>query len=300
MWVIANTRAQRLDWPQATRTAVTSRYALHMPDWSPDGRLIAVTSANHNGTGEIFVVSVTDNAYATIGNVGRRGDLKWSPDGNQLIGYNWNGLSTLTYPGLEAGPRIAGSQADWSPDGEQLVIYLPGTPAPYGTPTRLVVTDLEGNDLTELLVDSERYYNYGGLSWSPASNLIALSGGRWTIDSSPHRHIRIINPDTAQTTLLIDSPADEFSPSWSPDGDWLIYIAREIYAYEAVGTVIFARADGSCTIPALGATSLFGVAWSPDGTRLAITQGEHLYIVDIVLAFGEAFGDLNALCGNRQ
>ena len=70
---------------------------------------------------------------------------------------------------------------------------------------------------------------------------------------------------------LTRSPADEYSPAWSPDGEYLAYV----YEYRNDGAIYIIEANGRNPrrlldiSPTLMNSSL---AWSPDGATLALTK----------------------------
>ena len=94
--------------------------------------------------------------------------------------------------------------------------------------------------------------------------------------------IWVMDADGSSKTNLTDTPAaDEFYPSWSPDGTHIAYGrisnggAPEIWVMKADGTR--QRDLGLCP----GSVACGKLAWSPSGQRVAYVQGTDLYIADL-------------------
>lgn len=112
------------------------------------------------------------------------------------------------------------SGAAWDPDGSGIVFtrYFPGTEGPdsggRGEVIRLDLSTGTERQLTEL-----GGYN-GGLSYSPdGSNITfhrAADGGS---------ELWIMNADGSNPRALTDTNIDEYSPEWSPDGQWIAFTA---------------------------------------------------------------------------
>jgi Tol biopolymer transport system component len=290
---------QGLKWQSAKAVNLPADLPILWLDWSPDGNLITVARGYTNHTsGQLSIVNLADRSYSNVSNQYLYSQPKWSPEASALLMNGDDGLAILSYPEFQTGPRIQGLSADWSPTGEYLAIFHSGSPL-RDWPSRLVVADLDGNILVELFEDPvERYDEFGGMDWSGSNNKIAFSYG--SIASGDgidlRRNIYLADPDIGKTRLLIDDETDKLSPSWSPDGEWLVYVARDEYGVRSSATIMFARHDGLCIVPGLSGNWLTGVDWSPDGTKLAVTHGHRLYVMEIDAALGTAYSDLDRLC----
>lgn len=84
------------------------------------------------------------------------------------------------------------------------------------------------------------------------------------------RNIYTITPDGTALTRLTDSPADDDSPAWSPDGARLAFVSNRDDGYDEIWVI---NADGSAPtqLTCSSGGALFP-AWSPDGTRIVYTD----------------------------
>ncbi len=109
--------------------------------------------------------------------------------------------------------------------------------------------------------------------------------------------IYVVNADGTGRTRLTRSPAEEFSPAWSPDGTKIAFSRFTGSRFQ----IFVMNADGSgaaqLTFADAAAT---GAAWSPDGTRIAFTRcGDScdVYVMDADgrnvrrLTYGDPPGD---------
>jgi Tol biopolymer transport system component len=90
--------------------------------------------------------------------------------------------------------------------------------------------------------------------------------------------IYVMDADGKHQTRLTDDPADDTSAAWSPQGDKIAFLsARRGNGYE----LYLMNADGSNQHPLRDASPVvpFDFVWSPDGTRLAYSDGTDAYVV---------------------
>ena len=143
------------------------------------------------------------------------GSPTWSPDGRRLAFTDDFGISVVNADGtgersflLE--PPLPGS-IDWSPNGKEILA------------TKL------GVDVVAVRVDGTRSRTVaegsaGGAVWSPDGRRIAFSKSnlrRGTIDLS--NSIYLVNADGSNLRRLTRGGYDDFDPSWSPDGQQLVF-----------------------------------------------------------------------------
>jgi TolB protein len=141
----------------------------------------------------------------------------------------------------------------WSPDGKKLAYYKQGAPG------FLRVLDLQSNQARSIL---NEYVQHP--SWSPTGNRIAFS-------KIAALGIYIVNADGTNLQKLSGKLAESgYDPEWSPD-------SREI---------LF-RCSGLCLMNADGSNQHElhiggdGYAWSPDGTKIARSASQYVWIYDL-------------------
>jgi TolB protein len=100
------------------------------------------------------------------------------------------------------------------------------------------------------------------------------------------------------TVPLTHSDADEYSPAWSPDGNYLAYISdsasdRQVFITSASGRDVhrLTSVPQSVTDPAL--------AWSPDGQTLALITVAGESTTQGVFLIGADGGNLRRVSGNN-
>jgi Tol biopolymer transport system component/pimeloyl-ACP methyl ester carboxylesterase len=213
-----------------------------VPDWSPDGGKIAFAS-RRDGNWEIYVMEDVNDAIQNPGNTEVRrltnhegDDLlpAWSPDGQQIAfasdrDGDWeiyvmqadgSGLRQLT------DNTSYESKPSWSPDGAKIA-YDSGE----GFERDIYVMDSDGTNQERIIQASG-----GWPAWSPVDNQIAYFD---RVDGNPE--IYIVNLDGTNQTRLTINNRDDWEPSWSADGKWLLYVSG------MVPDVVMMRADGTET-----------------------------------------------------
>ncbi len=184
-------------------------------------------------------------------------------------------LSRLTFSGFNIEPR-------WSPDGAWIV-FASNRDGPFN----IYRKPAGGDGAAERLAVSE-LHQYPG-SFTP--------DGRRLLFNQTHPatgfDIWIMDLDDGgrSATPLIDSPANEFMPTLSPDGRWMAYLSDETGRWEAYVRPI--TGDGGVRqVSGEGAGDVF---WSADGTKLYFGRKMRLYSVPVTFGDGIAFGPATPL-----
>ena len=202
------------------------------PTWSPDGRRIAFLRATgsyrHHGY-HLYVVNADGSGLRNLMQIAAvayfYSHLVWSPDGRTiyfgryLISTDGSGARKLPYI-----PLIA----VWSPDGRQIAFVgnrPRGGPCPCKDNSDIYVMNADGSG-TRRLTHNVGYD--GGPAWSPDGRKIAFQSNRGFRyrGGMGNGEIYVMNADGSGKRNLTRNPAQDGSPSWSPDGRRIAFVSN--------------------------------------------------------------------------
>lgn len=181
-------------------------------------------------------------------------------------------LTALTGTDHNLSPR-------WSPDGERIAFVSVRTGY-----QELYVMRADGSGVTRLTSDSTVA---GHPSWSPDGRRLAFTSIHHTTSSagtSWSSEIDVVNVDGTGRARLTNSPLDDITPAWSPDGARIAFVSSRSGRFE----LYTMRPDGSDVRRLTAESGLAGTgalypAWSPDGRRIAYassrTGDQEIYVV---------------------
>jgi TolB protein len=239
------------------------------PAWSPDGGEIAFASSGDavvedQGDVEIYVMDARGGDRRRLTRDGVHDAAPaWSPDGRRLAFAHTPGLGTEDADGVivmvnadgtgrvevtrhpETPEIIFDSQPDWSPDGGLIaftrVTFTSGSIEPH-----VAIYTIAPTGRGERLLVDEAY----DPAWSPDGSRIAFTsvrdrnGKTCFEECSPNGEIYTAEADGTDLRRLTESPADDHSPTWSPDRRHIAFTSdrsnpagheNEIYVFAADG-----------------------------------------------------------------
>lgn len=169
----------------------------------------------------------------------------WSPDSGEVAVTEPAGLGVFQTRLIRPdGTPIAllpgATEVAWSPDGRELAYAFSAPPGTFG----VHVADASGG--------GERRVGPGvAPTWSRDGGRLAVQDGGWVavVDLAGGAERRLVAGST---------------PAWSPRGDWIAYVRPD-------GDVGVVRPDGGGAHRLTRVRARAGrLAWSPDGSRLAV------------------------------
>jgi WD40 repeat protein/serine/threonine protein kinase len=261
--------------------------------WSPDGQRLA--GIPEPRTVKVWNVRTGDQVLTLKGRTGAVNALSWSPDGMRLASACavdaaaaggaelriWNvqeGQQAMILEGHVFGANVI----RWSPDGRRLASTGQGDPAVrvWDTSTGEEILTLEGH--TRAL---------GPVSWSPDGKLLASgSGGKYQERKYLSGEVKVWDTDLGKEVLTLNGHTGlVVAVVWSPDGQRLASTATawgnnsppfvwELKVWDKkTGKEVFSF---QAPLVMRNWRNNHGVAWSPDGTRLAAACGNAVRVWD--------------------
>ena len=237
--------------------------------WSPDRAHLAFWTTEGTGAA-LNVLSITDGALSTLVTTmtigGATSEAAWSPDSNRVaVAITRDGQLTIEIVDLSGvvqqsiGPLVEGIDGpslSWSPGGDRL-LYADRT-------AQLHIVDLATGAQRALSshVGVTSYWLEAS-PWSPDGEWIAFVGA--------DGDLKIISADDAPSRSAPMPQGELTEIAWSP--------AANVVAVATANGLMTVNADGSNRreLRSFGATTRWGFAWSPDGSRIVVAE-DHGYI----------------------
>ena len=232
-----------------------------IPDWSPDGTLIALNLKVSDGVFEIWTVKADGTDPQRLLGCDAApcvevGNPSWSPDGKQLVigrkanvhgvdgDYRDNrytievfDLATRTSRVIAASPAVGAEYSEWtwprwSPDGTEVVFAIDRYPMPPTDENRLggsiAVVKADGSEVDAPRILTEPAIGGSYPDWSPDGQRIVFFayGPGWYQQTTNATNLFTIRPDgtgLTQVTQLGENQDQAVQPTWTPDGSRIIF-----------------------------------------------------------------------------
>ena len=208
--------------------------------WSPDSARIAF-SVGSSGSwhmippGSIWSLNVADGSFRQLARFGT--EPTWAPDGRRVAFARQNGIWLMNTNGSDERLLISGGSCPaWSPDGKRIAFVRGANDL-----ADIFVMNADGTNQHRLTADGV-YDN--DPAWSPDGKRIAYIRGALRGDTADTQLIAM-NPDGRGKRLVWgtakqrgqDGRLGAHHPSWSPDGQRIVFYISERHAIAVVGQI---------------------------------------------------------------
>lgn len=183
------------------------------PRWSPTGRALAFNQGTSTGVERVGVLNLRSRKVDIFNGLSLGG---WSPDGRTIVGPSASGTTRIPCP-----PPLP-----------------PNGPIPcFGRLFSLNVLDTQTGAIRKIFTGPVPSTIYGA-SWSPDGALIAFDQSNADSDNADGIfQLWVIRPDGSGLRQVTTIPRGGSSPSWSPDGRRLAFLAEGAGRKKYVATI---------------------------------------------------------------
>jgi dipeptidyl aminopeptidase/acylaminoacyl peptidase len=240
------------------------------PQWSPDGKWLAFTSARM-GQNNLYLLHTTGGEAEPITDVKSDvGSYAWCPDGKQIA------FTMPDPPGDEEEKDNKGkNDAHWVEENIKMNRL-------YVVP---VQKDSTGKREPRKLTTGD--YNVGGLSsmdggtgrpfdWSADGKEIVFGHTKTPrTDDWPTEDLSIVEVATGKVKSLVATPAAEDQPLYSPNGRWVAFTVSDNpprWGFMATICVVPAGGGAPRTLPATYDSQPVLIGWDADSKSLFFTE----------------------------
>ena len=219
-----------------------------MAAWSPDGnRLAYAAGASSDSQSDLYVLDLDDGESQQVTRTPDRCESapSWAPDGEELVYVSGTcdegtgGIFVTDVDGGEERELVAsGSWPDVGPDGR--LLYTAPVPGRPWYIQRLWVSEPDGTRARD--VTPRGFDSASEATWSPDGNRIAfvVASGDLSAEAPEdwNEEVYVMDADGSNPRRLTTMPGnDHWPPSWSPNGQRLVYAADGVPASGEVATV---------------------------------------------------------------
>jgi len=256
----------------------------YLPRWSPDGHSIAFTRLTDGGYSYVYVVAFQGGRQTRLA----EGDLpSWSGDGTRIAYYYSGGISTIKLD--RSGRKRLTADGDWplwSPDGRYILFkrgqddtncYL------------LYVVPAAGGKARRIAATADQFLTP---AWSPDGTKVAFeidTAGCGGLNLHPMTGIAVVGRDGRNLHQVTHGDLSASGPAFSPDGSEIAYWGRNaatgqptLYVIPSAGGAkqkLFAGRGYPSGWPGCQGCVWSSPAYSPDGTRIAYSLGQSIWVI---------------------
>ncbi len=247
------------------------------PSWSPDGREIVVSTvswsdvASRSGWGELWAIDASSGARRRIETPGDAVEPRWSPRGHRIAYWSVSNAGqrdvfTVAAAGGGAVAVTADAAIDWdpvwSPDGRHL--YFSSDRGGTMNLWRVAIDEASGRVLgpPEPLTVPSAWAGHASLSGDGRTLVYADREVRTTLVRTALDAVR--GRASGPAAVVLRGSLELRDQALSPDGEWIAFTTagrEDVFVIRADGTGFRQLTDDAFRDR--------GVAWSPDGQRLA-------------------------------
>lgn len=264
------------------------------PTWSRDGVHLAYWHRAHaSGSWSLVVVNPDGSGASTLATgvtlkgreeaLNQPSNITWAPDGHRMAFAADVGDSQGIYVAslgraaatLITDPALRAIDPAWSPDGLLIAFQSEQTGS-------LHVVSPDGGDEHQLGSLRDSFF---WPDWAPDGSTIATMAFVPDPDDpqSGQNDVFTVSANGSVVTNISRDPADDFSPSWSPDGARLAW-ARIPADGSARAYIVVTRPGGPNVVEIRVDADLAPPVWSPDGTRLfSYVQGSDEQFHEVIV-----------------
>ena len=222
------------------RRLTSEDYTRHFyPSMAPDGESVVYAQFGGENVYDIYEITLDGKTTQLTDALGVLTAPEISPDGSQIIFTYWTMTSERhaiwvmqrdgSHP-HEVSPH--GWDPTWSPDGQKVLFA-----SDVNGSVQMYIVALDSGSISQV---NAMDYLRGRTDWSIKNEIVTYSGTSW------HRELFLMNADGSNVRQITPSGGNSQGPSFSPDGNWVVFTGYFDHYGEDLGCEIYImRTDGS-------------------------------------------------------